>query len=145
MAFDSDPFNDLVQLQERLAALLGVAQDNRALGSWPSGVYPPIDIFRGKDGAILRAEIPGVHRDDLTITVEGQQLTVSGERRPPEMAASLTWHRRERPFGKFSRSIRLPDDLDLHRMEAELRHGVLRLVVPMAEAAKPRQITINAA
>src|SRR4051812_16819304 len=102
MAFESDPFNGLVRLQEQLAALLGASPETRALGSWSSGVYPPIDIFRNHEGAVLRAELPGVRQEDLTLTVEGQRLTLSGERRPPD-TSSMAVYRRERPFGKFSR------------------------------------------
>jgi HSP20 family protein len=145
MAFESDPFNDLLRLQEQLAGLLGAsAGESRGLGSWSSGVYPPIDIFRKQDATLLRAELPGVRSEDLSITVEGRHLTLSGERRPPD-TGNVAFHRRERPWGKFSRTIRLPDDLDLEHVEAQFRNGVLTLTVPVAAAAKPRQIAVNAA
>jgi HSP20 family protein len=144
MAFDSDPFTDLLRLQEQLASLLGASPESRALGVWSSGVYPPIDIFRKQDAAIVRAELPGVRPEDLSITVEGQQLTLSGERRPPE-ATNMAFYRRERPWGKFSRTIRLPEDLDMQRVEAQFRNGVLTLTIPVAAAAKPRHITVKAA
>jgi HSP20 family protein len=144
MTFESDPFNDLLRLQEQLAGLLGASPENRSLGGWSSGVYPPINVFRKEDAALLRAEIPGVKPEDLSITVEGQQLTLSGERRPPD-TANMACYRRERPWGKFSRSIRLPDDLDTERVEAQFRNGVLTLTVPVAAAAKPRQIAVKAA
>lgn len=145
MAFESDPFTDLLRLQEQLASLLGASPENRALGGWSSGVYPPIDIFRKQDAAVVRAELPGVRPEDLTITVEGQQLTLSGERKPAETADKMAFYRRERPWGKFSRSIRLPDDLDMERIEAQYRNGVLTLTVPVAAASKPRQISVKAA
>jgi len=144
MAIEPDPFNGLLRLQEQLAALLGASPESRALGGWSSGIYPPINIFRNKDGVILRAELSGVRPEDMSITVEGQQLTLAGERRPPDTSA-MACYRRERPFGKFSRSMRLPDDLDMQRVEAQFRNGVLTLTVPVAEAAKPRQITVKAA
>ena len=144
MAFESDPFNELLRLQEQLAGLLGASPENRALGGWSSGVYPPINIFRRQDATLLRAELPGIRPEDLSITVEGRQLTLSGERRLPE-TPNMACYRRERPWGKFSRSVRLPEDLDLHRVEAQFHNGVLTLTVPVAAAAKPRQITVNAA
>ena len=145
MAFESDPFNELLRLQEQLAGLLNASPDTRALGGWSSGVYPPINIFRRQDAMLLRAELPGVRQEDLSITVEGHQLTLSGVRRLPETAPSMAYYRRERPWGKFSRSVRLPEDVDVERAEAQFRNGVLTLTVPGAAAAKPRQIAVNAA
>jgi HSP20 family protein len=145
MAFESDPFNDLLRLQEQLASLLSAPSgESRTFGGWSSGVYPPIDIFRKQDAAWLRAELPGVRPEDISITVEGHHLTLSGERRPPD-TPNMACHRRERPWGKFSRSIRLPEDLDTERVEAQFRNGVLTLTVPLAAAAKPRQIAVKAA
>ena len=143
MAFQSDPFADLSRLQEQLAGLLGASPD-RFLGGWSTGVYPPLNVFRTADGAVIRAELPGVRPEDISVTVEGRQLTIAGERRPAE-PDKRGYHRRERAWGKFSRSVRLPEDLDLGRVEAQCRHGVLTLRVPIAEAAKARQVTIQAA
>lgn len=145
MAFESDPFNELLRLQEQLAGLLGASPETRALGGWSSGVYPPINIFRKQDATLLRAELPGVRPEDLSITVEGRQLMLSGARRLPEAGPNMACYRRERPWGRFSRSVRLPDDVDLERVEAQFRNGVLTLTVPVAAAAKPRQIAVNAA
>ena len=145
MAFESDPFNELLRIQEQLAGLLGASPETRALGGWSSGVYPPINVFRKQDATLLRAELPGVRPEDLSITVEGHQLTLSGERRLPETAPNMACYRRERPWGKFSRSVRLPEDVDLERVEAQFRNGVLTLTVPVGAAAKPRQIAVKAA
>ena len=143
MAVQSDPFGDLVRLQEQLAGLLGASTGN-VVGGWPSGVYPPVNLFRTREGAVLRAELAGVRPEDVSVMVEGHLLTISGERRPPD-GNQRGYHRRERAWGKFSRSVQLPDDLDLGRVEAKCRDGVLTLVLPVAEAAKPRQINVNAA
>ncbi len=139
----SDPFTDLLRLQEQLSGLLGASPD-RFLGGWSSGVYPPINVFRTREGAVVRAEIPGVRPEDISVTVEGHQLTITGERRPPQ-ADRRGYHRRERAWGKFSRSVRLPEDLDLGKVEAQYRNGMLTLRLAVAEAAKPRQISIHAA
>jgi HSP20 family protein len=144
MAFGTDPFNDLLRLQEQLAALVGASPESRQLGAWSSGVFPPLNIFRKQDAAVLRAELPGVRPEDVSVTAEGHQLTITGERRPPDVS-TMACYRRERPFGKFSRTVRLPDDLDMERVEATCRNGVLTVTVPMLAVAKPRQITIKAA
>ena len=144
MTFESDPFRDLLRLQEQLGALLGAPAENRPYGGWSGGVYPPLNIFRSRDGIMLRAELPGVRPEDVDVTVEGRQVTLTGERRPPE-AGGNAYHRRERTWGKFSRTIRLPDDLDVDGLAAQCRNGVLTVTVPVAAAAKPRHVAVRAA
>lgn len=143
MAFDPDPFHDLLRLQDRLAALLGAAPEGRAAAP-ATGVYPPINIFRSTDGLVIRAELPDVRPEDVSLTVERRQLTLTGERRPPD-ASRKGYHRRERPWGKFSRTVHLPDDLDLEKVDARCRNGVLTVSVAAAAAARPRQITVQPA
>jgi HSP20 family protein len=143
MAFFSDPFDDLLRLQSRLDSLLRTPAQPFSGPSGPGG-YPPVNVFRGKDGIVLRAELPGFAPEDVNVTCEGRRLTISGERKASTEERG-GYHRRERPWGKFSRTFVLPDDLDAERASAQVRHGVLTLRVPLAEAAKPRQITIHAA
>lgn len=144
MAFDPDPFHDLLRLQDQLAALLGAPlATGQSFGWSPAGVFPPINIFRGGDALVIRAELPNVRPEDIALTVEGRQLTITGERRPPEETRT-GYHRRERTWGKFSRSVRLPDDIDLGGIDAKYRNGVLTVRVAAAAAAKPRQINVNA-
>jgi len=108
-------------------------------------VFPPVNVFRDAHGdVVIRAELPGVKPEDIAVTVERRRLTVSGER----MAGATEnggYHRRERSWGKFSRSIELPVDLDVDRAEAKFEGGVMTLRIPRAEAAKPRQINVQAA
>ena len=143
MAFQSDPIADLLRLQDQLAGLIG-ASPERFLGGWSGGVYPPLNVFRSREGAVVRAELPGVRPEDVSVTIEGRHLTVSGERRPPA-SEKRGFHRRERAWGKFSRSVHLPEDLDLGKVEAQYRNGGLTMRVPVGEAAKPRQIDVKAA
>lgn len=143
MALD-DPFHDLVRLQDQLAGLLGASPGGRSLWEPSTGVYPPINIFRAQDGLVIRAELPAVRPEDVSLTVEGRILTITGERRPPD-ATHTGYHRRERPWGKFSRTVHLPDDLDLGKVDAQYRNGLLTVRVGVAEAAKPRQITVQTA
>jgi len=144
MAFGSNAFEDLVQLQNQLASLLG--SPAAAWSSWWSapGVYPPLNVFRHADGMVIKAELPDVRPEDIHVTAEGRQLTITGELRGPE-GERKGYHRRERPVGRFSRSVWFPDDLDLQHVDAQFRNGVLTLRVAVAAAAKPRQITVQAA
>jgi HSP20 family protein len=133
-------WNDLLSLQDELQRLL---QTPASFFREPSaaGVYPPLNVFRGPHGLIVRAEIPGVEPGDVAITTEGQRLTISGERKPLERTAG-SYHRRERQYGKFSRTVTLPDDIDGARSTASLRSGVLTLTIPQHESARPRRIEI---
>jgi HSP20 family protein len=145
MSMFRDAVNELLQLQGELDARLGSPRSDLFAGPSAAGVFPPVNIFRNANGdAVIRAELPGVKPDQLSVTVERRRLTVSGER-VAEGADNGGYHRRERPTGKFSRSMELPADLDVDRAEATFRGGVMTLRIPRAEAAKPRQITIQAA
>ena len=99
-------WNDLVGLQRELQRLL---QAPPRFFREPSaaGVFPPLNVFRGEGRLVIRAEIPGVDPSAVTIDVEGRQLTIRGERQPTD-ADSGGYHRRERPWGTFSRSVTLP-------------------------------------
>jgi len=141
MAFFTDAFDDLLRLQGRLDTLLRNPAPALFGPSGPGG-YPPVNVFRGKEGIVVRAELPGFAPEEVTITSEGRRLTISGERKPSTEERG-GYHRRERPWGKFSRTFVLPDDLDPERASAQVRHGVLTLRVPLAEAAKPRQIAVQ--
>ena len=94
---------------------------------------------------MLRAELPGLRPEDIAVSCEQRTLTIRGERKAEQETEGGGYHRRERASGKFSRSIRLPNDLDLSSAQASFKHGVLTLQIPRAEAAKPRQITVQAA
>lgn len=115
-----------------------------SLGLSGQGAYPPINVFEGADGAVIVAEVPGLDPDKIQIGSQGRTLTVGGERKRREADKATGYHRRERLFGAFSRSIQLPEDLDLHQATAKYENGLLIVRVPKGEAAKPRQITVQA-
>jgi HSP20 family protein len=136
-------FEDLLRLQDQLAALIGAPAPAQSWWSSP-GVYPPINVFRTGDGMVIKAELPGVRPEDVEIATEGRQLKITGERRGAEDEHKSP-HRRERAQGRFSRSVWLPDELDLEHVEAQCRNGVLTLKIAVAAAAKPRQIAVKVA
>ena len=137
--------NELLHLQSELDALLRNPRSDLFSGTSAAGVFPPVNIFRNSGGdAVIRAELPGVKPEQLSVTVERRRITLSGER-ASEGPENGGYHRRERAWGKFSRSIELPADLDVDRAEATFRNGVMTLRIPRAEAAKPRQISVHAA
>ena len=135
--------NELLRLQGELDSRLR-SPGNGLLRPSAAGVYPPVNVFRDPNGnVVIRAELAGLTPEGITVTCEQRRLTLSGERRPE--SAENGYHRRERPYGKFSRSIQLPVDLDIDHAEAKFDQGVMTLSIPQAAAAKPRQITVQAA
>lgn len=145
MSVFRDAVNELLHLQGELDARLRSPRSDLFAGPSAAGVFPPVNIFRNANGdAVIRAELPGVKPEQLSVTVERRRLTLSGER-TPEGAEYGGYHRRERASGKFSRSMELPADLDVDRADATFRGGVMTLHIPRAEAAKPRQISVKAA
>lgn len=107
-------------------------------------LFPAVSVWEDDESVWVEAELPGMELEDLEILVNSSnQLTLSGERKPPagEQAA---WHRQERRFGRFSRTIELPYPIDPDKVEARLKHGVLTIRLPKQTAAKARRITVKA-
>ncbi|MCI0395314.1 MAG: Hsp20/alpha crystallin family protein [Chloroflexi bacterium] len=104
--------------------------------------FPLINLYAGDEGVIATAEIPGVSPENLNITVEGDLLTLSGSR-PVEEGDSLTYHRRERVVGEFSRTVQLPFRVNAEKVEANFRNGVLHITLPRLEEDKPRKISVK--
>ena len=111
---------------------------------WASGTWtPPVDIYETEDALVLTAMLPGVSKDDVTIEVHNNTLTLRGERKLDKEVKQDNYHRVERSYGAFSRSFTLPSVVDQGSIKAEYRDGVLKLTLPKREEAKPRQIQIN--
>ena len=126
----TDPFRDLDRLTQQL------------MGTTNRPAVMPMDAWREGDRFVIEFDLPGVNADSIDLDVERNVLTVRAER----VARNGDWEplASERPRGAFSRQLVLGDNLDLERIEAGYTDGVLRLVVPVAEKAKPRKIEINA-
>lgn len=144
MRLTSNPFNDLLRLQSELEHLLNRPAPGFQVGTSAAGVFPPVNVFRAPEAVVIRAELPGLKPDDITVTSEQRRLTISGERKPDDGERGA-YHRRERSYGRFSRSIVLPEDLDYERANAEFRDGVMTITIPLVAAAKPRTIAVHAA
>lgn len=116
-------------------------------GFWPPtrATFPPVNVWQGPEAVAITAELPGIEPDDIEIAVKDNVLTLSGERRAPDVPDGARWHRRERGYGRFSRAIRLPFAASDDKVEARMTNGVLRIVVARPEAAKPKRIAIRAA
>ena len=127
----ADPFRDLYRLAQQM---LGAA------GTTNRPAVMPMDAWREGDRFVIEFDLPGISRESLDIDVERNVLTVRAER----VARNGDWERlaSERPTGVFSRQLVLGDNLDLDHIEASYDAGVLRLIVPVAERAKPRKVSV---
>jgi HSP20 family protein len=105
--------------------------------------YPPVNVWDDDANICLEAELPGTTLEKLEITVtDGNQLTLKGQRKPAE-TGETTWHRQERGFGSFSRTLTLPVLVDSDRIEARFDLGVLHVKLPKSPKAKPRRIEVK--
>lgn len=125
----ADPFEDLDRMMERFA------------GRTRGGVMP-MDAFETGGVYTLRFDLPGVDPDHVDLTVEGNVLTVTAERKW-EDTDGVTWLLRERPTGSHSRQVRLGERLDASNVTAGYDHGVLTVTIPMREEAKPHRVAIT--
>ncbi len=140
-----EAFDGLDRLHSRMNELFEDAfRPGRALpyvqsGNW----YPHVDILESKEAYVLRAEVPGMKREDLNVEVEENTLTLSGEKKPEQLPNGVEYQHVERVSGKFSRAFTLPETADRNGIEASYRDGILEIRVPKAEAAKPKRIEIT--
>jgi HSP20 family protein len=136
------PFDELERMRRELDRLSG--DFTGSVFRLPSaGVFPLVNVTEDPDNYYVRAELPGVKTDELGISVTGDTLTLSGERKLPEENEKASYHRREREAGSFSRVISLPSRLNVDKVKAHAEDGVLTVVLPKAESAKPRQIAVK--
>jgi HSP20 family protein len=105
--------------------------------------YPAINIWANEDSQFVSAEMPGVHVEDIDISVNGDTLTISGERSSGDIPENAHFLRKERGFGEFSRTIQLPFVVDAEKVEASFKNGVLIITLPQIEAEKPKKISIK--
>jgi HSP20 family protein len=105
--------------------------------------YPPLNIHDAGDAYVLSAQIPGMAPDEVELTISGETLTMRGERKRPEGVKDESYRRQERPVGRWSRTITLPDRVDSAQVSASFANGILVVQLPKAESAKPRHITVG--
>jgi HSP20 family protein len=143
-----DPFRELAGMQERMNRVFGDLYGRRgddellSRGAW----MPPVDIYENANHEIvLKAELPGLTREDIDVRLENNTLTIRGERKHEADVKEEQFHRVERSYGAFSRSFTVPATVDGDKVKAEFVHGVLSITLPMREEAKPRQIQVKVA
>jgi len=106
--------------------------------------HPPINVYDVGDRYVLCVRLPGLGPDDVELTMTGDTLTLRGERKKTEGIKEDSFRRQERPVGRWSRTITLPDRVDNTQVGASFAQGVLTVTIPKSESAKPRQIVVTA-
>ncbi|MBN1610053.1 MAG: Hsp20/alpha crystallin family protein [Polyangiaceae bacterium] len=135
-------FPDFDQLRREMMQLVDTLSPE-TYSEAGTGVFPPINIAQDKDNFYVRAEVPGVKAEQLSISALNKQVSISGKREIAAEREHASYHRRERAEGSFNRTVTLPTDIDASRVEARCASGILTVVLPKAEAAKPRQIVVK--
>ena len=141
-----DPFRELSTMQDRINRIFGDAYTRRyddgemtQRGEW----FPPVDIYENaNEEVVLKAELPGIAREDIDLRVENNTLTLRGERKRDAEVKQDQYHRVERSYGAFTRSFSLPTRIDTEKVRAEFKDGVLSITLPVKAESKPRQISV---
>jgi HSP20 family protein len=134
-----DPFAELRRMQSEMNRLFS------GVGFATARDYPQINIWLGDNSVVVTAELPGVTREDVTLNLQDDVLTLEGKREPKQLEQNGNWRRRERAYGSFSRAIQLPFRIDPNKVQARFNNGVLEVELERLEADRPKKIEIRAA
>jgi HSP20 family protein len=107
------------------------------------GWTPAFDVYEEKDNYVVKAELPGMKREEINVSIQGGELVISGERKGESKEQGTEVYRAERYFGKFQRSVSLPTTLSAKDVRADYKDGVLTVTLPKSEEAKPKQIEVK--
>ena len=134
-----DPFREFQRVVGRLFESLEPLQTWRQARQ-----FPAINLYDAGDRYVLTVPVPGMSPEDLDLSITGETLTLRGERKRPEGVSDESFRRQERPFGRWTRTVTLPDRVESGEVSASYAQGVLTVALPKAESAKPRQISVAA-
>jgi HSP20 family protein len=141
-----DPFRDLSTIQERMNQIFedALARNRGREEGLRSGMWTPaVDIYENTDSVVVKAELPGVEKDQISVEVKDGILSLRGERKFEKEVKEESYHRIERAYGSFQRSFSLPVSVDQEKVTAKFKDGVLEVKLPKKEQAKPKQIKVN--
>ena len=134
-----DPFVELRRMQSEMNRLF------TGFGATATRDFPPINIWLGENSVVVTAELPGITNDDVNLSLQEDVLTLSGKREPKSQEQNVSWQRRERAYGSFSRAVQLPFRVDPDKVQARFNDGVLEIELQRLEADRPKKIEIRAA
>lgn len=141
-----DPFNELEEMSNRLNRIFGrsgvpatTSNEMLKMADWT----PSADIQETDNAYLIKAEIPGVKKEDVKVTVEDGVLTIRGERKAEKEETGKKFHRIERSYGSFLRSFRMPDGVDDAAAKAEFKDGMLNVTLPKSEKTKSKSVNVD--
>ena len=141
-----NPWREMSTLQNRISRFFDEPLFNPAwfeedfeMGSW----HPAVDMYDNDDSIVIKAELPGVDKKDVSIDVKDRVLTLKGERNHENEVKEENYYRKERSYGKFQRMFTLPAEVDPDKINAEFKDGLLKIEIPKPEEHKPKAITIH--
>ncbi len=138
------PWEDLERLHGSISKMLeGDFPPFDANSERRGGWLPLVDIRETSDALVVHAELPGIDKKDVHLDIRDGTLTISGERKHEKEVTEESVHRLERAYGRFSRSFTLPRDIDVDKVNATMKNGVLEVRLAKVESAKPKAITIH--
>ncbi len=141
-----DPFRDLEAIQNEMNKMFNsslVRWVDRDVGLLEGAWSPAIDIYDSKDNVMVKADIPGMKKDEIEVSVHGDTLIIKGEKKQEKEVKEKDYVRTERFYGSFNRAISLPAAVDASKVNATYKNGVLELVLPKKEESKPKQLKID--
>jgi HSP20 family protein len=134
-----DPFLEFRRMQSEMNRLFS------GYGMPTARDFPPINIWLGDNSVAVTAELPGVTRDDVALSLQDDVLTLEGKREPKQQQENVNWQRRERSYGSFSRVVQLPFRIDPDKVQARFNNGILEIELERLEADRPKKIEIRGA
>jgi HSP20 family protein len=134
-----DPFVERRRMQSEMNRLFS------GFSATATRDFPPINIWLGENSVVVTAELPGVTHDDVNLSLQEDVLTLAGKREPETQEQNLSWQRRERAYGTFSRAVQLPFRVDPKKVQARFNNGVLEIELQRLEADRPKKIEIRVA
>ena len=138
-----DPFNRISNIEKELSRLFSGSLGLRREEDWGPFFKPDIDLHEEEQQFVVRADIPGIRKEDLEIAITGNVVTIKGERKGESEKKGKNFYHAERWSGGFRRMIELPVDVDSTKAHAAVKEGVLELTLPKSENAKPKQIKVE--
>ncbi len=141
----TNPFRQLSDLREEIDRLFESPWGNLGTSTQPfrSGWMPAVDLFEDKDNFLVKAELPGMKKEEIEISLHEGVLTISGERKEEKKEGNSDTYRSERFFGRFHRTISLPTAVNGEKVGANYKDGILTVTLPKSEESKPKQIPVN--
>lgn len=138
-----NPWRELERVRQEMDRIFDNYGQGNRLAVAPS--FPAMNVWHNEEGVVITAELPGVNPEEIDISVVGDTLTLTGSRQGEEAVEDVKYHRRERGYGKFTRTFQLPFAVEADQVGATFEKGILQILLPRAEAEKPRKISVKTA